>query len=243
MINICLCDDDLNYLNYYSTKINELADIYHIPIMMETYTSGESLTFELEDNPNRIDIVIIDIIMKKLNGIEAGQLLRKFGYIGIIIFLTSSKEYALDSFSVEPFNYLIKDLRDEEQLKGTFLRAMMEVEKKRKKSIMISSKQTNKLIKLDNILYIESIGKKVILYNLSGEKEELNTTLNSLAEKINEYGFIRCHKSYIVNTTYISSFNKSECSLKQGITIPIGRKYSSTFKENYLKNELDHILL
>ena len=45
MINICLCDDDLNYLNYYSTKINELADIYHIPIMMETYTSGESLTF------------------------------------------------------------------------------------------------------------------------------------------------------------------------------------------------------
>ena len=62
MINICLCDDDLNYLNYYSTKINELADIYHIPIMMETYTSGESLTFELEDNPNRIDIVIIDII-------------------------------------------------------------------------------------------------------------------------------------------------------------------------------------
>ena len=227
MINICLCDDDLNYLNYYSTKINELADIYHIPIMMETYTSGESLTFELEDNPNRIDIVIIDIIMKKLNGIEAGQLLRKFGYTGIIIFLTSSKEYALDSFSVEPFNYLIKDLRDEE----------------RKKSIMISSKQTNKLIKLDNILYIESIGKKVILYNLSGEKEELNTTLNSLAEKINEYGFIRCHKSYIVNTTYISSFNKSECSLKQGITIPIGRKYSSTFKENYLKNELDHILL
>ncbi len=108
MINICLCDDDLNYLNYYSTKINELADIYHIPIMMETYiTSGESLTFELEDNPNRIDIVIIDITMKKLNGIEAGQLLRKFGYTGIIIFLTSRQEtFALTTLSVEPFNYI-----------------------------------------------------------------------------------------------------------------------------------------
>ena len=86
MINICLCDDDLNYLNYYSTKINELADIYHIPIMMETYTSGESLTFELEDNPNRIDIVIIDIIMKKLNGIEAGQLLRKSVILALLSF-------------------------------------------------------------------------------------------------------------------------------------------------------------
>lgn len=243
MIHICLCDDNLNYLNYYSAKFNELADTYHIPIMLETYTSGESLTFELEDNPNRIDIVIIDIIMKKLNGIEASKILRKLGYTGIIVFLTSSKEYALDSFSVEPLNYLVKDLHDDERLKGTFLSAIMQAEKKKRKSIMISSKQTNKLINLDNILYIESIGKKVILYSLSGEKEELNTTLNSVAEKFNEHGFIRCHKSYIVNTTYISSFNKLECSLKQGITIPIGRKYSSTFKENYLKNELDHILL
>lgn len=181
--------------------------------------------------------------MKELNGIEAAKLLRQFGYTGIIIFLTSSKEYALDSFSVEPLNYLLKDFRNEEQLKKTFSKAMMQVEKKKNKKIMISNKQTNKIINLDNILYIESIGKKAILYSRSGEKEEVSTTLNNLVEKIQDHGFIRCHKSYIVNTTHISSFNKLECALTQGTIIPIGRKYSSTFKANYLKNELDHLLL
>ena len=190
MINICLCDDDLNYLNYYSTKINELADIYHIPIMMETYTSGESLTFELEDNPNRIDIVIIDIIMKKLNGIEAGQLLRKFGYTGIIIFLTSSKEYALDSFSVEPFNYLIKDLRDEEQLKGTFLRAMMEVEKKRKKSIVVKyKKKAGKNIGYQIAYATKQNGKKKVV----GSTTKTSFTIKKIKKNKKYYVYVRAY--------------------------------------------------
>ncbi len=243
MINICLCDDDIRYLQHYTSKINDLSNTYSIPITIQTFTCGEGLSFELEDNPNHFDIIIIDIIMKKLNGIQTAQILRKSGFTGVIIFLTSSKEYALDAFLVEPLNYIIKDLHDDERLKSTLLKAIMQIEKTKTKSIMLSIKQTHKIFNLDTISYVESIGKKVVLYNISGEKEEVNMTMNSILEKIQNHGFIRCHKSYIVNASYVTSFNKLECSIKNGITIPIGRKYSSTFKESYLKNELDHIIL
>ena len=106
MINICLCDDEKNILNYYSEKINEIAKLNNKLIKIEMFESGESLLFELEENPNRFDIIIIDIIMKNVNGIDTTKILRNYGYQGIIIFLTSSSEFALDAFEVEPLSYL-----------------------------------------------------------------------------------------------------------------------------------------
>lgn len=128
MINICLCDDEKNILNYYSEKINEIAKLNNKLIKIELFESGESLLFELEENPNRFDIMIIDIIMRNVNGIDATKILRNYGYQGIIIFLTSSSEFALDAFEVEPLNYIIKDEEQEDKFKEIFLKAIRQVE-------------------------------------------------------------------------------------------------------------------
>ena len=108
MLNICLCDDDVNDLNCYSNRISELLEEHNYAFKIITYRSGESLIFELEDNPDKFDIIIMDIILESINGIETTKILRDYGYNGIIIFLTSSKEFALDSFRVEPLNYILK---------------------------------------------------------------------------------------------------------------------------------------
>ena len=63
MLNICLCDDDINVLNYYTNKINKLSEKNNYACRVETFKSGESLIFELEYNPNRFNIIIIDNIM------------------------------------------------------------------------------------------------------------------------------------------------------------------------------------
>ncbi len=242
MLNICLCDDDVNILNYYSNRITELLEENNYAFRIETYTSGESLIFELEENPNRFNIIIIDIIMKNINGIETTKILRKYGYNGVIIFLTSSKEYALESFSVEPLNYILKDDSDN-RFNKVFLKAANEVYKISNKSVVISCKPQSKVINLDTITYMESLNKKVILHKISGESEEINCIFKDIYEKVKEYGFIRCHKSYIVNVKYVQSFNKLECRLQKDIIIPIGRKYSKEFRNTFLENELDNIII
>lgn len=242
MLNICLCDDDENVLNSYFEKISELANINNYAFKIETFKSGESLIFELEDNPNKFNIIIIDIIMKNINGIETTEILRRYGYNGIIIFLTTSKEFALDSFKVEPLNYILKDDRDE-RFNDIFLKAAIQVYNSYNKNIVISSKPKNKIINLDTIVYMESINRKVLLYNIFGESESVNYIFKDLYEKVKDYGFIRCHKSYIVNIKYIQTFNKLECHLQRQIIVPIGRKYSKDFRSVLLENEFENILI
>ena len=243
MINICLCDDEKNILNYYSEKINEIAKLNNKLIKIEMFESGESLLFELEENPNRFDIIIIDIIMKNVNGIDATKILRNYGYKGIIIFLTSSSEFALDAFEVEPLNYIMKNEDQENKFKEIFLKAIRQVEYDISKKIVIHNKQKNIIVKLDNIIYIESINKKIIIYRLYEEPEEVYYRLNEILKKIEPFGFIRCHKSYIVNSKYVVSFNNLQCKLLNESIIPIGRKFSKDFKNKFLNYEFENLLL
>lgn len=242
MISICLCDDDINILNYYSDRISNLLEKSNYIFKIKTFKSGENLIFEVMDNPNDFNIIIIDIIMKNINGVETAKILREHGYKGIIIFLTSSKEFALDSFKVEPLNYILKN-ENYERFDYILFKAISEVYKNRNKNIILSSKYENKIINLDSILYMESMHKKVILHKISGEIEEISGVFKDIYEKIKGDGFIRCHKSYIVNKKYIQKFNKLECRLQNGITIPIGRKYGKDFRKILIEDEFNNIII
>lgn len=242
MLNICLCDNDKDILNYYSKKVTNLLNNNYFTFKLETFTSGESLIFKLEDNPNKFNIIIIDIIMKGIDGIETSRRLRSYGYDGIIIFLTSSKEFAFDSFKVEPFNYILKNNKNS-RFDNILLKAAKEVYKKSRKNIINLSKPKNKIINLDSIVYIETINKKVLFHKLSGEIEEATCSFKDLTEKIKRYGFFRCHRSYIVNINYIKSFNNLKCKLYNDIILPLGRKYSKEFRNTILQNEFNELII
>ncbi|WP_066716237.1 LytR/AlgR family response regulator transcription factor [Clostridium sp. Marseille-P299] len=242
MLNICLCDDDVNDLNCYSNRISELLEEHNYAFKIITYRSGESLIFELEDNPDKFDIIIMDIILESINGIETTKILRDYGYNGIIIFLTSSKEFALDSFRVEPLNYILKT-DSVDRFNNIFLKAAEQVYKKTNKNIIVLSKPQSKVINLDTIIYMESLNKKVILHKITGDFDEVNCVFKDMYEKVREQGFIRCHKSYIVNMKYVQTFNKLECKLQRDFIIPIGRKYSKDFRRMFIENEFDNIMI
>lgn len=241
MLNICLCDDDKKVINYYSKRIIEILEDSELDFKIGTYINGESLIFALEENPNKFNIMIIDIIMKDINGIETAKLLRKYGYEGIIIFLTSSKEFALDSFEVEPLSYILKDNKDS-KFDEVFLKAVLRIKKDDCKNILISTKSQNKMIDINTVIYMESLNKKVILHKSCGEVEEVNCGLSEMYLKVIDHGFIRCHKSYIANSKYVQIFNSKECALKNKITLPIGRKYLSSFRSMLLENEFDDLI-
>lgn len=241
-MKICLCDDNTEVLRYYFNKIEEIALKNDYVFEIEIFENGMDLIFNLEENPNEFDIVIIEIIMKRINGIDVAKILRYYGYKGIIIFLTTSKEFALDSYRVEALNYIIKN-EDDDRFEKIFIKAIEQVCKELNTNIIIKLKYKKKIIKLDNIIYMESLNRKVILHDKYGEKEEVRITFKEMYEKVKDKGFIRCHKSYIVNIKYVKSFNKLECEIHKDIIIPIGRKYSKDFKEAVIDNEFNNILI
>lgn len=181
--------------------------------------------------------------MKNINGIDTSKILRKFGYTGAIIFLTESEDFALESFEVEPLNYILKGGQSYEKLERVLMRAVTDCEKNFDKKIIIHDKGAKKILNLDSIMYIESISKKLIIYNNLGEVCIINHTLNEIIVKLEQYGFVRCHKSYIVNINYIMSFNKLQCVLKSNIIIPIGRRYAKVFKTKFQEHEFENLVI
>lgn len=99
------------------------------------------------------------------------------------------------------------------------------------KKIVVNSDFKKIIIDFDEVAYITSLRKRALIVKLDGEKKRINNLLGELNVKLESMGFIRCHKSFIVNVEYIESFNKSICTLKNGSLIPLGRKYYKEFKK------------
>lgn len=103
------------------------------------------------------------------------------------------------------------------------------------KKVVIRVKSKSVIIDFTNVIYVVAFKKGSLLVTLDGDEKELSCSLQKIYEDIKPLRFIRCHKSFLVNIDYIVSFNKTECTLRNGITIPKGRYYSKEFK-NTLSN-------
>lgn len=243
MIYIGLCDDDISILDFYSNELEKISEIVKTPLRIRKFISGESLLFNLEENPNQLDIIVIDILMNNINGIDTMKILRSYGYKGIIIFLTSSTEFALDAFEVNASNYLIKNSELSNNFNSMLINVILKVKNKTTKKLILETKKNRIIIDLKNIIYIESCSRKIIFHSLYSSPVKVSSKLNYVYEKINDFGFIRCHKSFIINVNYVIYFNNIQCTLKNNIQIPIGKKYLVDFKNKFTKFEFENILI
>ena len=235
MLNICLCSDNVDIFKYYTNRILELLENRYV-FNIEHFINIDNLRFELEDDANRFNIIIIDEIMNNADKIHNNRTIRSYGYDGILIVLTSNNELELNVDLLKSMrkSYILRN-KDYYKFDEIFMKAALQVNKNFNNNIVISSKPYSKIINLDSVIYIKSSNKKVLLYNEYGKIEKVNCILKEIYEKVNKNGFVRCHKSYIVNLKYVKKFNKSECILKNDISIPIGRKYSKDFKNMFIE--------
>lgn len=112
MYHISVCDDNCGELEKICSIVNGYTEENNINAQVNAFASGSEL-LEYENEGYHSDIYILDIIMPNMNGIELGKAIRRKNSGAFIIFLTTSKEYALESYSVKAFSYLIKPAESE----------------------------------------------------------------------------------------------------------------------------------
>lgn len=120
MIKIAICDDNPIVVEYYKALILDSAKENDVDVKITEFISGEQLLFILSDHPNEVDVIYLDILMGKMNGIETARRLRELGCFAQIIFLTTSDEYVFEAFEVEPFYYIVKDEMSNGRFKEIF---------------------------------------------------------------------------------------------------------------------------
>lgn len=192
------------------------------------FESGEELLKSHAAYP--FDLIILDILMPELSGMETAARLRLTDVKTPIVFMSTSDEFGVQSYSVLAFDYLLKPI-DRSRLRECMKRLFMQQRKKHYVTVTYSGVETK--ILLSNIQCLESNLRKVI-FTLSENREiELVGKLTDYEGYLLSHGFCRCHKSYLVNIEHIDSIEGDAFYLTGGKKVKISRACLQSAKKAY----------
>jgi len=232
MIKIAICDDDIIYTNKIKTYISMWSQERNLPVTILTFDNGDDLLDYYKTGT--FDIILLDIIMPLLNGMVTAHELRKNDSKVKIIFLTSSSDFAVESYNVKATNYLLKPIKQQRLFEALDdCLKLLDIEHE---NITIKIDFGYKTIYLHDIECIEAQNKKVIFYLINGSKLQCSSPFSYFLELLTyEKGFFRIHRSYIVYLPNIDTFTSDEVVTKNGVHIPVARSIKKSFKDAYFE--------
>ena len=226
-LNIAICDDE----KVIREQIKELAEKEMSCVCDGLYETGDALLAA----GKQFDIVFLDIQMEGTDGIETAKRLRERDEDTILIFITGIREYVFQAFDVAAFHYLLKPI-EEEKFREVFRRAGRELEKrksKRRETVFIKTRNRSFSLEKDNILYIESRGKKVEIHT-TGETIEAYASMNEMEGQLGE-SFYRCHRGYLVNMAYVAEYDSESVTLNNGEYVYLAKEKYGEFVKAYMR--------
>ena len=230
MLKIAVCDDSPLFLELAIKFINKWSEERQFPVSISSYNNGDDLLAANADE--RMDIIFLDIIMPLLNGMDTARELRQTDKAVKIIFLTSSPEFALESYEVKAQGYVLKPIVYE-HLKDMLDECAHAITDEPAHIILKTSFGYQKLY-LHDIEYAEAQNKKVVFHLCTGDTLEASEPLHSFESRFTEDNrFFKCHRSYLVYLQNVDHFTTTQITMKSGRSIPIARGYAKAFKEAY----------
>jgi len=232
MIKLGICDDDEKILNLLCKMIEEQ---YGEQLRVQTWSSPEDLLFYCEEEGGvPLDIVLIDIVLKRESGVELAKKLQQLSRRVKIIFITGFIEFAADIFEIEPV-YLLKKPVSVIKLVEAIDRAIDKIHLEESQMITLQSKGVVFRIAVGSIFYVESRERKLLIHQDVGDPIVVYMKMDELEEKLGPtHLFLRCHHSYLINMECIRSFTTHEVIMLDDTTIPVSRPKSKKARECFL---------
>lgn len=226
---ILICEDE----NESRIAICQAMDRYstenHVHFEQIVCASGEAMLSKLDKH---VDLLLLDIGLPRISGMDAARYLRQRGIQTPIIFITSMTQYAMAGYEVHAFGFLKKPL-NYKQFEWQMRDALSLLLRNKGVPIPLQSRARLEVINSVDVSYIEVLNHLVKLFDKKGNCFSCSLSLSELEDNLTEYGFFRSHKSFLVNMAYIQRFLPGEVELKGNITIPVSRYRRKDFLEAY----------
>ena len=185
----------------------------------------------------RLDIIFLDVLMPAQNGISTAMEIRQYDTSVKIIYLTSSAEYAVDSYSVGAYFYQLKPIWQE-----SFYRLMdsvlSECHKDKENSLILRSRTGITRLDLDRLQYCEVMGRTLLFHRKDGEVLDSIGRLDDLCEQLKDYEqFVRCHRSYLINMEHVEHYEYDNVVMKDKTRLSISKANRKKVRERLLQTE------
>ena len=228
MLRVAVCDDFQDVVAQVNEYLLEYQQLRNQKLDIKSFANAEDLWEYLKGSP--CDLIILDIELMKMNGIELGHLIRTElkDYAIKIVYISAKNCYDRQLFEVQPLNFLPKPVNKEKLFKMVDL--TVELAGNRDRVFVFENKQGTFRMKLDNILYFESFDHYFQIVTTSGSYE-FKSTLAEILEQISDSGFIQVHRSYIINYDCVIHLTYEQITMSNGARIPISRDRRKKVRE------------
>ena len=229
-MRIAVCDDEKAFLNKLRKEISEILN--ETEYELTEFSSGEALLDVY--NEQKFDIIILDIEMNGINGLDTAREIRKSDRSTVIAFLTSYESFAIQGYEVKAERYILKQQPSnmyKEQLTSLF-------NEYRLKHKMFVYNNVNKAFsaRLSDIQYFEVYVRTITVHVFDGDNKTFDFygRLSELEESYTADGFVKVGKSYLVNISNIKHIDKNGLYMLNGDFISMGRSVRTKVIEVYM---------
>lgn len=223
LIRIAIVEDEPTERDRIKVYLEEIAQEDQTQFDIEQYSSGMAFVMRgMKD----YDLVLMDIDMPNLNGIETAKALRKVDQSATLIFVTNMAQYAISGYEVNAIDFILKPV-NRYSFAIKIKRAISRTAKKNDNAIQIKMDGTIFLVHMYQIMYLEVDGHYVIFHTTQGDYKEY-TTLKPAQKRINSSHFVQCNQSFLINMKYIESVSRESVTVG-GTIIYISRKMKTEF--------------
>ncbi len=234
-MKIAICDDD----NQELLQISRLVDEYlscsfeEVEIEVHRFESSMELIAQIESGKH-FDVYLLDVIMPNMNGIKLAAEIRNKDQVAKIIFLTSTSEFAVQSYSVGAFNYLLKPLQ-KDKLFSALEKACSDIDSSLNQYIIVKTQIGLTKVFLHLLLYVEVIGRTLYFHQKNKVTIESSSTISQIeAFLLINKRFIKPHRSYIVNLDHIKNLSQDGLTMINDLFVPVSRNIFKEVKQAYI---------
>lgn len=238
-MKVVVCDDSMEDLE----KIKRLLTKYienHEKIQFEAeyYLYSAELYRRIQARALG-DIYILDMIMDGKTGIDIGALIRSIDKRSIIIYITSSDDFAFEAYGVHAVRYLLKPVREELFIEALDYAAADISRTKKDMLYTVKTKEGLVSIPYSQIEYIENYSRTLNIFLTDKKTVQSIFIRKSFDEEVRQIvengGFVQVHKSFLVNLCHVDRLTPGNVLMKSGANIPVSKTRTADVKKEYLK--------
>ena len=234
-MKIALCDDDEGELRQLQFLLTEYGRLRRLPLECQLFSSGARLADAVKKGV-RFDLILLDILMAGLSGMDAGRELRQYDNRAVLVFLSISPNFALEAYDLRARHYLVKPC-GRETLFPLLDEIIAEQAREQAEILVIKTRTGLRRIRLDKLEYCEIMNHTVCYHMANGMTYEGGGNLGELTELLLAYaGFVRLHRSYIVNLDYVAGLDGRELTaeLQSAVRLPIPKARYPEIRQAFL---------
>ncbi len=231
MLRIAICDDEKYDRDRIQALLLEYLATHNLNASIDLFLSGKEFLSE-RDNLVKYDIVFLDINMEEIDGIQTAQEMRSFQSDTCIVLVTAFINYVLEGYKVGAVRYIMKDALDVQ------IKECMDaiIQKMQFREITFPFLEGDRTLYTDNILYVESRKHKCIFSCMERENVtyQLYGKLDQIEIKLERYGFLRIHKSFLVNMKHVKRISNYIAVMDSGDEFPVSRLRFTKARESFV---------